>query len=139
VISTTIAVLSLVLGVLPLIGFVVNLVLRILNHEYGMPSPLILFFPAGLIGVSITIFRSRRRGEVLHWLGPGALNYVLLLLMVVLGVMILAETTVIERLMIRWIGLKPNVAKLLAVLPIIAGGLVFVFYWRRASAERVRQ
>ena len=133
VISTTFAVLSLVLGVLPLIYFLVNLALRTLHHAYGRPSLLILFLPAGLIGISVTIFGHIRRGEVLHWLSPGPLNYVLLLLMFILGVMTLAETRVIGVLLIGWMGLQPNVANALSLLPVIAGGLVFGFYWRRAS------
>ena len=139
VISTTFVVLSLVLGVLPLIFFVVNLVLRILSHEYGVPSLLILFLPVGLIGISVTIFGRTRRGEVLHWLSPGPLNYLFLLLMFVLAPITAAEIKVIEGLMISRMGLQPNVAGLLAALPPIAGGLVFVFYWRKASVERARQ
>ena len=139
VISTTFAVLSLVLGVLPLIYFLVNLVLRILHHAYGMPSLLILFLPVGLIGISVTIFGRITRGEILPWLSPGPLNYMFLLLMFMLIVLTLAETRVIGLLLIGWMGLQPNVANVLSLLPVIAGGLVFVFYLRRASAAPVRE
>ena len=137
-ISTTFAVLSLVLGVLPLMFFVVNVVLRILHHAHGTPSLLILFLPVGLIGISVTIFGRLRHREVLHWLSPGPLNYMFLLLMFLLAVIILAETRVIALLLIGWMGLQPSVANGLSFLPVIAGGLVFGFYWRKAF-ERVRQ
>lgn len=137
IISISVAVLSLVLGVLPLIGFVVSLVVRTLQHEPGIPSVLILFFAVGLIGISLSIFRALKRGQVFHWLGGGALNYLLLLLIVVLSAMIQAETTVIERLMVRRLGVGPKLANLLALLPVILGALVFAFYLRKASAARV--
>jgi hypothetical protein len=139
VISTTFAVLSLVLGVLSLIFFVVKLILRILSHEAGVPSLLFLFFAVGLIGISVTIVGRIRRGEVLHWLSPGPLNYLFLLLTFVLATITAAESEVIEGLMISRMGIQPKLAGLLAALPAIAGGLVFVFYWRKASVKRVRQ
>jgi hypothetical protein len=137
--STTFAVLSLVLGVLSLIFFVVKLVLRILSHEAGVPSLLFLFLSVGLIGISVTIFGRIRRGGVLHWLSPGPLNYLFLLLTWFLAATTAAESKVIEGLIISLVGIQPNLAGLLAAVPAIAGGLVFVFYWRRASAKQVRQ
>jgi hypothetical protein len=139
VISTTFAILSLVLGVLPLIYFLVNLALRIRYHASGMPSLLILFLPAGLIGLSATIVGYLRRGDVLHWLHPGPLNYMFLLLMFLLSALTLAETRVIGLLIIGWMGLQPSVANALSLLPVIAAGLVFAFYWRRASDKRVQE
>jgi hypothetical protein len=135
VISITVAVLSLVLAVHPLVVFGLNLVVGILHHEHGMPSVLILFVAAGLIGISLTIFRGFRRGEVYHWLGGGPLYYVLL---VVLAGVFVGETKLIEQLMVGRMGVRPKIADLLMLLPIIAGVLVFAFYWRRASAARVR-
>jgi hypothetical protein len=139
VISTTFVVLSLVLGVLSLIFFVVKLVYRILSHEAGVPSLLFLFLAVGLLGISVTIFGRTRRGRVLHWLSPGPLNYLFLLLTFVLALNTAAGSKVIEVLMISRMGIQPNLAGLLAFLPAIAGGLVFVFYWRRASAKQPRQ
>ncbi len=136
VISLTVAVLSLVLGAPPLIGIVVHLVVRILHRQHGMPSVLIL--PAvGLIGISITILRGLRRREVFDWMGGGRLNYLLVLLIPFLGLMLLAEIWAIEHLMVSRLGVRAKVANVLAFLPVIAGGLVFAFYWRRASAARV--
>ena len=139
VIAITVALLSLVLAVHPIAVYGHNLVLGILHQEYSTPSVLILFFAAGLIGISVTIFRGLRRGEVFRWLGGGPLNYVLLLLMVVLGGMIVGETRLIEQLMVSRLGVSPKVADLLMLLPFIAGGLLFAFYWRRASEVRSQQ
>jgi len=141
VISITVALLSLVLGVLPLIGFVVGVVRSFLHHQPGMPPVLVLglqVFAVGLIGVSVTIFRALRRGEVLDWRGGGPLNYLLVLLVVVLGAMTKAEANAIEQLMVRG-GVRPRIADLLMLLPIIAGGLAFAVYWRRASATQARR
>jgi hypothetical protein len=143
VISITVAVVSLVLGVLPIAGVVVVVVRSFLRHQPLMPPGLVLLFQVfalGLIGVSVTIFRALRRGEVIHWLRGGSpLNYLLLLLVVILGALMKAEANAIEHLMVLWGGVRPRVADLLMLLPIIAGWLVFAVYWRRASAARVRQ
>jgi hypothetical protein len=134
VISITVTLLSLVLGLLPLIGVVVAMIRSFLYHDrLGMPPVIILIFAAGLIGISVTIFRGLRRREAFHWLGGGPLTYVLLLLIFFLSAMINAETTVIEHIMVRRLDVRPRIANLLAFLPVIAGALVFAFYWRRAS------
>jgi hypothetical protein len=141
VISITVAVVSMVVGVLPLAGFVVGVVRIFLYDKPAMPPVLVLFqvFALGLIGLSVTIFRALRHGDVIHWLrGEPPLNYLLLILVLILGAFLKAEVTLIEHIMVRW-GARPRVADLLMLLPLIAGGLVFAVYWRRASAARVRQ
>lgn len=137
VISITVALISLMLGVLPLSGFVFGLVRRSLHHQPGMPPILALIFSAGFIGISVTILRGLRRGEVFHWLGGGPLNYLLPLLVIILAAMMNAESTTIAHLMVGR-GMRPGVAKILSVLPIIAGGIVFAVCWRRALAARLR-
>ena len=136
----TIAVISLLLGVLPLSGTVVGLVRSFLHHESGMPSIVILVsvIAVGFIGISLTIFRTLRRGGIIDWLGGGPLNYLLVLFTVILAALMNAEATTVEHLMVRH-GVRPRIAELLTLLPIAAGGLVFVVYWRRASASRVRR
>lgn len=137
VISITVASISLVLAVPPLIALGVNLVRSILYRRHGIPPVLLLLVAAGLVGIPVTIFRGLRRGKHFHWLSAGPLNYVLLLLMVVLGGIGVGEIKVFELLMVSRLGVRTEVANLLMLLPVIAGGLVFAFYWRRASAAGV--
>jgi amino acid transporter len=136
----TVAVITLVLGVLPLSGTVIGVVGRSLHHQSGMPSIVILVsvVAVGFVGISLTILRRLRRGEILDWLGGGPLNYLLVLFIVILAALMNAEATTVEHLMVRH-GVRPRVAELLTLLPIAAGGLVFAVYWRRASSSRVRQ
>lgn len=140
VISITVAVISLVLGVLPLTVLVVGVVRRSLHHQPGMPPVIVLVFQVvavGLIGLSVTILRNLRRGEVFPWVG-GPSNYSMVLLPIILGAMMTGYASAIQDILVGR-GVRPGVAYLLALLPIIAGGLVFAVYWRRASAARVQQ
>jgi hypothetical protein len=136
VISTTVAVVSLVVGALPLSGFVVAVVRNFLHHEPWTPPVLLLVVAAGFIGISVTILRDLRRREVFHWLGGGPATWLQVLLVAILGAMVTAETIAIEHLMVR-LGVRSGVANILSLMPVIAGGLLFAFYWRRASAARV--
>jgi hypothetical protein len=138
VISITVAVISLVLGLLPLAGVVFVVVGRFHSPHAATPPILGLVFSAALIGISVTILRGLRRGEGIHWLGGGPLNYLLPLIVIILAAMMNAESTAIAHLIVGR-GMQPGVAKFLSVLPIIAGGIVFAVYWRRALAARVRQ
>jgi hypothetical protein len=128
VISITFALLSLVLAVQPLMVFGVNLFRRILHHQHGMPSVLLLFVAAGLVGIPVTIFRGLRRGTHFNWLSPGPLNYLFLLLMVVLAGIFVGEIKVTENLMVSRFGWSPKAANILLLVPVITGGLVFAFY-----------
>jgi hypothetical protein len=98
-----------------------------------MASVILLVVATGLIGISLTILRGLRRGNVFAWRGGGRLNYLLLVLIIVPGAVIQAEGKVFEYLMVTRLGVPPDVANPLMLLPLIAGLLVFVFYWRRAS------
>jgi hypothetical protein len=56
--------------------------------------------------------------------------------MLVLGGIGVGEIKVFEVLTVSRLGVRPELANLLMLLPVIAGGLIFPFYWRRASAAR---
>jgi hypothetical protein len=105
-----------------------------------MPPILILafVFAVGLIGLSVTILRRLRRGEAFHWVQGGPLNYLLVFLIVILGAIMAGEVTGIQHILVG-LSVPPRVADILALLPIVAAGIVFAFNWRRASAARVRQ
>jgi hypothetical protein len=110
-----------------------------LHHRSGTPPIIILVFvfAIGFIAISVTILRGLRRGQVFNWLGGGPLNYSLLLLPIILAAITEAEAKTIEHLMVQH-GVRPRIADLLTLLPIIAGGLVFAVYWRRASGARAQ-